>query len=282
MRWSVLGAVASLLILPASVWSSYSFEMGGSGNGGYLSAGVDVELEDLSERLNTDLSIFSQGTVNSTKYTDSGSGEIKRELDYSFEGGGRFGFFQVYENSLKALYLSTPDQGITASGGEIELSLNSEKLSLTALSGSLQYQQLIQFSTRRGGRTTDNTLKQDWWGLQAGYDFNVLNLSLGYQKFSYDRDVVQFVNFLNQPVVDYLVGASTSWIRSFPKTRSSVALSVPFRKVWSAQISGQRSILAADSSLERTGSVSLTYDDESRSYTVGAGSGLVFLGVQFH
>ncbi|MFN7453617.1 MAG: hypothetical protein ACK5RO_03050 [Pseudobdellovibrionaceae bacterium] len=272
----------ALVLLSEGAWSSFNFEVGGSSSGGYFTAGVDVELKELNQRLGSDLSLFSQGTVNSTKYTDSGTGEMKRELDYSFDGGGQFGFYEIYSGTMKALYLSTPDQGITASGGEIEWSASPSDYFIGLMAGSLQYQHLIQFSTRRGSRTADNSLKQDWWGAQAGYDFEFASLSVAFQKFSYDRDVVQFVNFLNQPVVDYLVGASTSWVRSFPESRSTVSVTVPFREIWSVNVSGQKSVLEADSSVERTGTVAVTYDEESRSFTLGAGSGLLFLGIQFN
>jgi hypothetical protein len=232
-----------------------TIEVGADQSSGSITLGLfsDSCFGECPEQVDPRFDVDVNYTLTRIRFEDAGTSEEKIENEHLIIGQFNWQKSKPWILGLSSRVFLVPDQGLQSRGGELKagyewLVSNDENrsLELSVLFGQTKYDQRISFSTRRGTAEFNQELTQKSRGLNLSYMHKDTRLSFSYTKYSYEEDVKRFLDFLNRPVGDFLLGPTSGWVRGSQDQNRQVSWQQNWSESWSSTVRAGRSQSLSD------------------------------------
>lgn len=227
-----------------------TLEVGADQSSGSFTVGLfsDACFGECPEDIEPSFDLGANYTLTRIRFDDAGTNEEKIENEHLITGQFDWLKANPWTLGLRSRLFLAPDQGLQSRGGELKLGYEftfsedeDRSLQLSVLLGQTKYDQRISFSTRRGTTEFNPELTQKTRGLELTYFHKDTRLSLSYTKYSYEEDVKKFLDFLNRPVGDFLLGSSSGWVRGSQDQERELSWQQKWTESWSTALRAGRS-----------------------------------------
>lgn len=274
----ILGGLLCLFAISAGAELERSFELGRDQESSSFMAGLitDSCFGPCAEREEASFELGLSYTLTRIQFEDAGTGDKKIENEHLFSGQIEWLTITPWLLGASSRLFLAPDQGLQSRGAEISFGYEwmidqdlDHTVSSQLIFGETKYEQRISLSTRRGTAEFNPELHQKSRGVELRYTWKKTQFGFSYMKYSYEEDVRRFLDFLNRPVGDFLLGASSGWVKGSQDQERNFFWSQQWSNQWSTVFRLGRATSLSDLESIQSLGAELQCQSEHYSWSLG-------------